>query len=70
MVFRVTPANALAVATDIVQAEVLRIANLRRTWTAEQLIDYFQARGLDITPDQMARINDELHTRGIVEDVR
>lgn len=69
MSFRVKRSKVLQVCTDQV-ADIVLMPQLRNNvWTDESLQVYLAGMGLDYTLEEVQHINDELHTRGIVEDV-
>lgn len=69
MPFKVKPALQLKVYTDMVQAVILSPNRARNTWTRESLQELLHKLGHDFNDEEMARLNDELHARDIVEDV-
>jgi len=69
MAFRVKKAKMLQLCTDQVES-FITMARFRNTvWTDEKLHWELTHIGLDYTLEEVQRMNDELHTRGIVEDV-
>lgn len=69
MSFRLKRALALKVCADQVQSLIARPLFRNTTWTQESLFHYLEGIGLDYTLQEVGIINDELHNRGIVEDV-
>jgi hypothetical protein len=69
MAFRVSRATALRVETDRVEQIILVPRFWRRVWTTESLLEELHGIGLNYTLEELSRINDELHERGVVEDV-
>lgn len=70
MGFRVKLSKALQVESDRVESIILMPKYWRRVWTSEELCQELNALGLDYKLEEVERINDELHRRGVVEDVR
>ncbi len=69
MAFRVTKSVSLKVCTNQVEA-VITMPRLRnRIWTDKSLHTCLLEIGLDYTLVEVKLMNDELHTRGIVEDI-
>lgn len=69
MPWRVSYANWLQVETDRVQQIILMPRHWHRVWTAKSLQAELAEIGLDYSRPECEQINDELHRRGIVEDV-
>ena len=69
MAFRVMKAQMLQVCTDQVEQLITMVRFRNKVWTDKTLHWELTHIGLDYTLDEVRRINDELHTRGIVEDV-
>lgn len=69
MSWRLKRSVALSVSADLVQA-IISMPRLRNTvWTTESLKEHLDKLGLDYTLEEVAVLNDEMHTRGIVEDI-
>jgi len=68
MPFRVKRAVALKTEADRIQAILLTPSRIRVTWTQESLQAELLRIGLEYSNAEIAALNDELHTRGIVED--
>lgn len=69
MAFRLKGSVVKSICTDQVQA-IIKTPRQRYTeWTDESLQAYLAELGLDYTLEEIQIINDELHTRGVVEDV-
>lgn len=69
MAFKVKQAKALQVETDRVESILLIPRFWRRVWTQEMLKEELDKIGLVYTLEELGHINDELHRRGVVEDV-
>ena len=69
MAWKVTKAKWLQVETDRVESIVLMPKFWRRVWTPESLQGALKGIGLEYSMPDVQLINDELHTRGVVEDL-
>lgn len=69
MAFRVKRAKMLQVCTDQIEAIITMARFRNKVWTDKTLHWELTHIGLDYTLEEVQRMNDELHTRGIVEDV-
>ena len=69
MPWKVTDPKWLQVESDRVEGIVLMPKFWRRAWTPEALKQALDEIGLVYTTPEIALINDELHTRGVVEDL-
>ena len=69
MSFKLKPKVALKVCADQVEALITMPRHRIQEWTPESLHKYLIGIGLDYTLEEVERLNDELHTRGIVEDI-
>lgn len=69
MAFRIKPALQLKTMVDMIQDLILTPTRVRDTWTQESLQKYLSDVGFEFTDAEIDRINGELHTRGIVEDI-
>ncbi len=69
MAFVVSKTTWLQVEGDRVQAIITVPRFWRRKWDDKSLLKELNDIGLAYTLDEIKVLNDELHTRGIVEDV-
>lgn len=69
MVFKVSDSQWLKTEGDRVQALILMPKFWHRAWTPESLKGTLNDLGLGYSMPDVLEINDELHQRGIVEDV-
>lgn len=69
MSFRLKAKVALKVCADQVEVLIANPAQRTTEWTAESLHKYLLGLGLDYTLEEVQRLNDEMHARGIVEDI-
>ncbi len=67
--FSVTHATWLKTEADRLQALILMPKFWNHKWNHKRLQKALDDIGLKYTLEQIAELNDELHTRGIVEDV-
>ena len=69
MPWKVTAAKWLQVETDRVLSIILMPKFAHRAWTPESLQEALKEIGLEYSMPEIQLINDELHTRGVVEDL-
>lgn len=69
MPFKVAHDKWLQMETDRVERFILTPKWWRRAWSADALKTALADIGLDYSMPEIQEINDELHTRGVVEDV-
>mgnify|MGYP001559718056 FL=1 len=69
MPFRVSHATWLRVEADRIQSIILMPRHWRRAWTPQSLQEALHDIGLDYSLPDVQALNDELHRRGVVEDV-
>ncbi len=67
--FAVTHATWLKTEGDRIQAIILMPKFWGARWTHPKLRQALAALGLNYSAEQIAELNDEMHKRGIVEDV-
>ncbi len=70
MAFRVSGKQWLTTEGDRIQAIILAPRFWRVKWTDKSLRGALRDIGLEYTAEEITLLNDELHTRGIVEDVQ
>jgi len=69
MPWKVSAAKWLQVETDRVEAIVLMPKFWHRPWRPQSLQEALKEIGLDYSLPEVQLINDELHARGVVEDL-
>lgn len=70
MAFRIKRSVALKVCSDQVEVIITRPRFRDKEWTDVTLREYLvKDLGLDYTLEEIQHINDELHDRGIIEDI-
>ena len=69
MPWKVTQTKWLQVETDRVESIILMPKFWHRAWTPESLQEALADIGLEYSMPEIELINDELHTRGVVEDL-
>lgn len=69
MAFKVTHASWLKTEVDRIENIILGIKFWHRAWTHQSLKEEMEGIGLSYSMPEILELNDELHTRGIVEDV-
>lgn len=69
MAFQVKRGIVKTVCTDQVEGIIKRPMLRNEIWTTESLHKYLDDLGLDYTLEEVGIINDELHTREVVEDL-
>lgn len=70
MSFKVTHKVWLKTEADRIESLLLMPKYWRRAWTPQSLkAELLDPIGLDYSMPEILQLNDELHTRGIVEDV-
>jgi len=69
MPFKVSRTKWLQVETDRVQSIILMPKFWARAWTPQSLKAALEEIGLTYSLPEIEAINDQLHTRGIVEDI-
>lgn len=69
MPFKVAHAKWLGVETNRVESIILVPKWWHRAWTDQSLKQMLAELGLDYSMPEIQEINDELHNRGVVEDV-
>lgn len=70
MSFRMKRALALKVCTDQVEKIVVMPRYRNTVWTTGSLHELLLGIGLDYTLQEVSLINEELHNRGVVEDIQ
>lgn len=69
MAFKVTTAKWLEIESARVSSFILMPKNWGIKWTHAKLRKALSDIGLDYSPVEIGKLNDELHNQGIVEDV-
>lgn len=70
MAFQLTKETRLKVCGDQVQALISRPRFRDTVWTDKTLHKYLTEAGLDYTLEEVQALNDEMHSRKVVEDVK
>ena len=69
MPFKVAHNTWLRIETDRVEAIILMPKFWKRAWTPQSLKEELAGIGLEYSMPEIEEINDELHRRGVVEDI-
>jgi len=68
MPFKLTEKVVTKVCGDQIEAILTSPRFRNKIWTPESLLEHLDYLGLDYTLDEVKKLNDEMHKRGIVED--